>query len=115
VESASGRLRPVPTRRATRSELAPGPRIPREQATAALTALLETVCAGGPYADCITAVHAFGSYARGALDVGDVDTDIEYDARLNPRVERELLDNLVVGRDWNTPFRRRSSRPARCR
>jgi hypothetical protein len=30
--------------------------------------------------------------------------DTEYDARLNSAFERELLDNLVVGRDWNTPF-----------
>jgi hypothetical protein len=81
-------------------------RIPREKATAALTALLEAVCAGGPHADCVTAVYVFGSYARGALTVGDVDTDIEYDVRLNPAVEREMLDDLVVGRDWNTPFRK---------
>jgi hypothetical protein len=52
-------------------------RIPRQKATAALTALLETGCAGGLHADCVTAVDVFGSYARGALTVGDVDTDIE--------------------------------------
>ncbi|MDP9347518.1 MAG: hypothetical protein M3P44_17755 [Actinomycetota bacterium] len=92
--------------------MATGRRIPREKATAALTALLETVCAGGPHADCVTAVYVFGSYARGALTVGDVDTDIEYDARLDPGVEREMLDNLVVGRDWNTPFRK-ALKPAR--
>jgi hypothetical protein len=51
-------------------------------------------------------VYVFGSYARGALIVDDVDTDIEYDARLDPSVEREMLDNLVAGRDWNTPFRK---------
>jgi hypothetical protein len=92
--------------------MATGRRIPREKATAALTALLETICAGGSHADCVTAVYVFGSYARGALTVGDVDTDIEYDARLDPGVEREMLDNLVVGRDWNTPFRK-ALKPAR--
>jgi hypothetical protein len=92
--------------------MATGRRIPRDKATAALTALLETVCAGGPHADCVIAVYVFGSYARGALTVGDVDTDIEYDARLDPGVEREMLDNLVVGRDWNTPFRK-ALKPAR--
>jgi predicted nucleotidyltransferase len=51
-------------------------------------------------------VYVFGSYARGALTVGDVDVDIEYDAKLDPGVDRELVDNLVVGRDWNTPFRK---------
>jgi hypothetical protein len=54
--------------------MATGRRIPREKATAALTALLERVCAGGPHADCVTAVYVFGSYARGALAVGDVDS-----------------------------------------
>jgi predicted nucleotidyltransferase len=81
-------------------------RMTREEAIAALSALLETICAGGAHADCVTAVYVFGSYARGALAVGDVDVDLEYDARLNPVVERELMDNLVVGRDWNTPFRK---------
>jgi hypothetical protein len=76
--------------------MATGRRIPREKATAALTALLETVCAGGPHADCVTAVYVFGSYARGALTVGDVDTDIEYDARLDPGVEREMPDSARV-------------------
>jgi predicted nucleotidyltransferase len=81
-------------------------RMPREKATAALTALLERICDGGAYADCVTAVYVFGSYARGALTVGDVDVDIEYDARLDPAVESELIDAVVVGRDWNTPFRK---------
>jgi predicted nucleotidyltransferase len=81
-------------------------RMPRDKATAALSALLERICAGGAHADCVTGVYVFGSYARGALTVGDVDVDIEYDARLHPEVERELLDNLVIGRDWNTPFRK---------
>jgi predicted nucleotidyltransferase len=81
-------------------------RMPREKATAALSALLGAICAGGAHADCVTAVYVFGSYARGALTVGDVDVDIEYDARLDPAVERELIDAVVVGRDWNTPFRK---------
>jgi hypothetical protein len=92
--------------------MANGRCIPREKATAALTALLETVCAGRPHADCVTAVYVFGSYARGALTVGDVDTDIEYDAKFDADVEREMLNNLVAGRDWNTPFRK-ALKPAR--
>jgi hypothetical protein len=86
--------------------------MPREKATTALSTLLETICAGGAHADCVTAVYVFGSYARGALTVGDVDVDIEYDARLDSTVERELMDNLLAGRDWNTPFRK-ALRPAR--
>lgn len=87
-------------------------RISRENATAALSALLETISAGGPHAHCVTALYVFGSYARGALTVGDVDVDIEYDARLDPAVERDLMDRLVAGRDWNTPFRK-ALKPAR--
>jgi predicted nucleotidyltransferase len=60
----------------------------------------------------VTAVYVFGSYARGALSVGDVDVDIKYDAKLDPAVERELVDRLVAGRDWNTPFRK-ALKPAR--
>ena len=41
-----------------------------------------------------------------------MDADIEYDARLDSGVEREMLDNLVVGGDWNTPFRM-ALKPAR--
>jgi predicted nucleotidyltransferase len=85
--------------------------MPREEATAALSALLERICGGGAHADCVTAVYAFGSYARGALTVGDVDVDIQHDEKLHPAVERELIDNLVVGCDWNTPFRKALTPP----
>lgn len=81
-------------------------RIPRVEATACLTELLERICAGGKYLDCVTAVHAFGSWSRGAPEVGDVDLNVSYDARLDEEVDREVLDNLVTGRDWNTPFRK---------
>lgn len=87
-------------------------RMPREKATAALSVLLERICAGGAHADCVIGAYVFGSYARGALTVGDVDVDIEYDAKLQPAVEHELVDRLVVGRDWNTPFRK-ALRPPR--
>jgi hypothetical protein len=86
-------------------------RIPREKTTAALTALLETVCAGGPHADCVTAVYVFGSYARGALAVGDVDTDIEYDAKLNPDVEREMVGQTSTQSKCSSPTRRSRCSP----
>jgi predicted nucleotidyltransferase len=92
--------------------MAGGRRISRENATAALSALLETIRAGGPHAQCVTAVYVFGSYARGALTVGDVDVDIEYDARLDPAVKRELIDRVVIGRDWNTRFRKALKPPS---
>lgn len=81
-------------------------RIPREWATAHLIELLERICAGGGAASCVTAVYAFGSWSRGALEVGDVDLDIEYDHRRDPATSRQVLDALVTGRDWNAPIRK---------
>lgn len=81
-------------------------RVPREQATGYVLELLERICAGGKYLDCITTVHAFGSWARGASEVGDVDLVITHDSRLNEEVNQEMVDNIVAGRDWNTPFRK---------
>lgn len=56
--------------------------------------------------DCITAVHAFGSWSRGAAEVGDIDLNVSYDHRLDDEVNQELVRMLVKGRDWNTPFRK---------
>jgi predicted nucleotidyltransferase len=80
--------------------------VPRERATGYLLELLERICAGGKYLDCITAIHAFGSWSRGAIEVGDVDLNISYDHRLDDEVNRELVRHLATGRDWNTPFRK---------
>jgi hypothetical protein len=92
---------------------------PGRRATAALSTLLERICAGGAHAECVTAVYVFGSHARGALTVGDVDVDIECDARLDPAVEREMIDGppvhlrsrvyLLIEREWQ----RAASRHAR--
>jgi hypothetical protein len=82
------------------------PCMPRERATGYLLELLERICAGGKYLDCITAVHAFGSWSRGASEVGDVDLNISYDDGLDDEVNRELVRRVATGRDWNTPFRK---------
>jgi hypothetical protein len=82
-----------------------GRSVPREKATAQLVALLERICSADGYVRCITEVRVFGSYARGALTVGDVDLNIEYDAKVDPDLDREMFDRLVSGRDWNTPLR----------
>ena len=68
--------------------------------------LLEKICTGEGAAKCVTAVYAFGSWSRGALEVGDVDIDIEYDPRRDPEVSQQVLDALVAGRDWNGPVRK---------
>ncbi len=81
-------------------------RTPRQRATAHVVELLERVCAGEGAAACVTAVYAFGSWSRGALEVGDVDLDIEYDRSRDPETARQMLDLLVAGRDWNSPLRK---------
>jgi hypothetical protein len=81
-------------------------RIPRERATAHVVELLERVCVGDGAAACVTAVYAFGSWSRGALEVGDVDLDIEYDHRRDPETAQMVMDALVSGRDWNAPIRK---------
>jgi hypothetical protein len=80
--------------------------MPRDQATAFLLELLGRVCAGGKYIDCVTAIHAFGSWSRGAAEVGDIDLNISYDHRLDDEVNDELVRLLVKGRDWDAPFRK---------
>ncbi len=81
-------------------------RISRERATAHVVELLERVCAGEGAASCVTAVYAFGSWSRGALVVGDVDLDIEYDRSRDPETAALILDLLIAGRDWTSPLRK---------
>jgi hypothetical protein len=81
-------------------------RIPRERATAHVVELLERVCEAEGAAACVTAVYAFGSWSRGALEVGDVDLDIEYDRSRDPATAKQMLDLLVAGRDWTSPLRK---------
>jgi hypothetical protein len=59
---------------------------------------LERVCAGEGAAACVTAVYAFGSRSRGALEVGDVDLDIECDRSRDPETAQQIVDLLVAGR-----------------
>lgn len=81
-------------------------RLTRDQATGELLALLERICTDDKYGSCVTKVSVFGSYARGALTVGDVDIDIEHQASLHPEVMREAVDSLTRGKDWLRPFRK---------
>jgi hypothetical protein len=80
--------------------------MPRERATGYLLELLERICAGGKYLDCITVIHAFGSWSRAAIEVGDADLNISYDYGLDDEVSHELVRRLATGRDWNAPFRK---------
>jgi predicted nucleotidyltransferase len=57
----------------------------RAEATEKMTAILERVAVQEPPLDLVEAIYVFGSYARGALEVRDVDLDLEIVAD-DPRV-----------------------------
>jgi predicted nucleotidyltransferase len=60
--------------------------VKRSEATKRVEGLLARVVGGnGSYLPRVREVWIFGSYARGALDVGDVDLAVEFDqARKSP-------------------------------
>ena len=61
--------------------------------------LLEKICAGEGAAKCVTAVYAFGSWSRGALEFGDVDIDIEYDEFRDPSTREQMFQAVLAARD----------------
>jgi hypothetical protein len=76
----------------------------RDKLTQQLLALLTRVCTGGRYADCVTEIWVFGSYARGAARVGDIDVNVEYDP--SHELACEFVEALPRGRDYHAPFRK---------
>lgn len=49
----------------------------RDVATDALAAMLANVAAGGRFVELVESIYVFGSYARGALEPGDIDVYVE--------------------------------------
>jgi hypothetical protein len=86
--------------------MSPARALTREKATEYVTALLQRICGGGPHAQCVTPVYVFGSYARGAKILGDVDVSISLDPRLNPAVKFDTTERIIHGRDGYAPFRK---------
>ena len=76
----------------------------RARATALIEELLTRIAAGDRHLDMIDEVWLFGSYARGALDPGDVDLDIEYTA--DEEFRRFQVERIAYGGDWMAPLRR---------
>lgn len=66
----------------------------RDSATRKLQELLERVTAGGDYVDEVQTIYVFGSYARGALDVEDIDLDVEHS-------RSERYQELIGDRWWS--------------
>jgi hypothetical protein len=51
----------------------------RSQATRRIEDVLRRVLPGGPYASRVSSLYINGSYARGALEVGDIDLVVEFE------------------------------------
>jgi predicted nucleotidyltransferase len=73
----------------------------RSEATKRLLALIDRAAAGGELTEMVDEVYVFGSYARGAPAVSDIDVCVEYTMteaeRARPTRERlALLDYLEV-------------------
>jgi Nucleotidyltransferase domain len=76
----------------------------RSEATRRLERLLRNAAGSGRYSSRIREIWVFGSYARGATEVGDIDLDVEYehDRELNI----EAVQALSYGRDPHAGFNR---------
>ncbi|MGW2402602.1 nucleotidyltransferase domain-containing protein [Kitasatospora sp. NPDC001664] len=69
----------------------------RERATAVLVEMLDRLEQGAWPLNLVEEIHLFGSYARGALEVGDVDVVVEHTT--DARWTRESINALCDGRD----------------
>jgi len=75
----------------------------RQQATLLLKDLLNRAAGDTWPLSLVQSVHVFGSYARGALDPGDVDVAVVFDR--DERWSRHFSDSLSEGRDAYTVLR----------
>ncbi|MER7966792.1 hypothetical protein ACFT1B_18505 [Streptomyces griseoincarnatus] len=75
----------------------------RERATATLHEMLDRLEQNIWPLDLITEVHLFGSYIRGALEVGDIDVVIQHTT--DERWTQHSLSALFSGRDGYAPMR----------
>lgn len=75
----------------------------RERATAVLREMLDRLEQGAWPLSLVEEIHLFGSYIRGALEVGDVDVVVQHTT--DERWKQESLDALFSGRDGYTRMR----------
>ena len=76
----------------------------REEATRRIEAVLIVLAdGGGDVVPLVTEFHVFGSYARGALNFGDIDVDVEYEVN----EQRSLLEvrRMMYGRSPHADIR----------
>ncbi|WP_181412120.1 hypothetical protein [Streptomyces griseorubiginosus] len=75
----------------------------RERATAVLRDMLDRLEQGAWPLNLVEEIHLFGSYIRGALEVGDVDVVVQHTT--DERWKQESLGALFSGRDGYTGMR----------
>lgn len=81
----------------------------RAEATERLEGLLERLVSGeGDYLPRVSGVWVFGSYARGALQVGDIDLAVEFDQ--TPGERGRWFSDLISGRTNHLAVLRRELR-----
>ncbi|MFE7332292.1 hypothetical protein ACFU8W_47050 [Streptomyces sp. NPDC057565] len=76
----------------------------RERATAILNEMLDRLEQNTWPLNLVTEIRLFGSYIRGALEVGDIDVVVDHTT--DERWTQQSLDALFSGRDGYTPMRR---------
>jgi hypothetical protein len=77
----------------------------RDRATELLIEMLRRLDAGGGWQlDVVQELYLFGSYARGALDPGDVDVAVEFDHE-HPEWKQHFLTSFSYGGDPHATLR----------
>ncbi|MFJ3799995.1 hypothetical protein ACIPSJ_27400 [Streptomyces sp. NPDC090088] len=75
----------------------------RERATAVLREMLDRLEQGAWPLNLVEEIHLFGSYSRGALEVGDVDVVVQHTT--DERWRQESLEAMFSSRDGYTVMR----------
>ncbi len=76
----------------------------RERATAVLHEILDRLEQGAWPVNLVTEIHLFGSYVRGAMEVGDIDVVVQHTT--DERWVEQAVSALFEGRDGYIPMRR---------
>jgi predicted nucleotidyltransferase len=71
--------------------------VKRERATEILQEMLGRLDEGGRPLDLVDEVHVFGSYARGALEPGDLDVAVVH--RTDTEFTEDVVSAMMYGRD----------------
>jgi hypothetical protein len=76
----------------------------RERATTILNEMLDRLEENTWPLNLVTEIHLFGSYTRGAVEVGDIDVAVQHTS--DEHWTEQSLNAFIDGRDGYTPMRR---------